>query len=178
MDASSTDPVRTPTTAPWTSGAKSWTGHMPATRARLTSILERVVQGDARFTLAERVLVTACEFWALAMAGELHSQTELRAVGKLRFASTVYDAIGAGGVADELRIAHGDLSRLQTRLQRKSRLKLLEARLRVSAEPVDRLLAHLAENLEHDGSVSRERGPGLRGASRRPDALAHGPGPA
>ena len=150
---------------------------MPATRARLASILERVVQGDARFTLAERVLVTACEFWALAMAGELHSQTELRAIGKLRFASTVYEAIGADGVADELRIAHGDLARLQTRLQRKSRLKLLEARLRVSAEPVDQLLAQLAENLGRDGSMNRERIRAPAGTARRADAIAHGPGP-
>jgi hypothetical protein len=176
MDTSSTEPDRGPTTSPWTSGATSWTGHMPATRARLTSILERVVQGDARFTLAERVLVTACEFWALAMAGELHSQTELRAIGKLRFASTVYDAIGARCVADELRIAHGDMARLQTRLQRKSRLKLLEARLRVSAEPVDKLLAHLADSLGHDGAIKRERFSGLAGTSRRADAIAGGPG--
>jgi len=143
---------------------------MPATRARLASILERVVQGDARFTLAERVLVTACEFWALAMAGELHSQTELRAIGKLRFASTVYEAIGADGVADELRIAHGDLARLQTRLQRKSRL-------RVSAEPVDQLLAQLAENLGRDGSMNKERIRAPAGTARRADAIAHGPGP-
>jgi hypothetical protein len=136
---------------------RAWRGHMPATRARLAGILERTTQGGAQFTLAERVLVTACEFWALVMAGELHTQTELRAMGKLRFAAMVYDSLGADGVAGALRVAHGDLARLQTRLQRKRRLQMLEARLMISAQPVDTLLARFAEQLGAGDGADQER---------------------
>jgi len=131
-------------------GTQAWNGHLPVTRARLTSILERVVHGAAQFTLAERVLVTACEFWALAMAGELHTQSEKTIMGKLRFAAMVYESIGADGVASALATAHGDLARMQAKLQRKQRLQQLEAELLGAAQAMDALLARFAQQLDAD----------------------------
>jgi hypothetical protein len=130
--------------------ARAWSGHLPGTRTRLTSILERVMRGHSDFTLQERVFVTACEFWVLAMGRELHELTDPRAVARLRFAAMVYDAIGAAGVAGALHAAHGDLVHLPTRVQRQKRLKLLEERLLLSADPVDTLLARFEEQLEVD----------------------------
>jgi hypothetical protein len=136
--------------------AMPWSGHRPGTRTRLTSILERVVRGDSDFTLQERVFVTACEFWVLAMGRELHALTDPKAVGKLRFAALVYGAIGAAGVAGALQAAHGDLVHLPTRVQRQKRLRLLEERLLLSADPVDALLARFEEQLETDDMLVTE----------------------
>jgi hypothetical protein len=134
-----------------------WPGHLPATRARLIAILERVVQGQSECTLAERVLVAACEFWSLAMAGELHLQTDLRAMGKLRFAAMVYDAIGAEEVASALRTAHVEMSCVPAGAQRRQRMQVLEENLQRHAPAVDALLAKYAERLDGKRVGSAER---------------------
>jgi hypothetical protein len=139
-------------------GENDLSGHLPATRARLSAILERVGRGNNEFTLAERVFVAACEFWVLAMGRELHALTNLRAIGKLRFAAMVFEAIGAVGVAGALQAAHIDMVQLKTQAQRRGRLMLLEERLLLSREPVDILLAHLADNLASAEATSRPAG--------------------
>jgi hypothetical protein len=155
--------------------ATAWIGHSPGTSARLTTILERVVQGSNDFTLQERIFVTACEFWVLAMHRELHARTELKAIGKLRFASRVFDAIGAAGVAGALQSAHSDLAHPQSRALRQRRLKLLEDRLLLSADPVDALLARFAENLAASDILAVDRGTDLVRKSSRTGspAFAH-----
>jgi hypothetical protein len=142
-------------TADFSVGPNAHSGHLPATQARLYAILARVAQGRNDFTLAERVFVAACEFWVLAMGRELHALTNLRAIGKLRFAAMVYDAIGAVGVAGALQAAQGDLIQLKTQAQRRGRLMLLEEWLLLSREPVDTLLAQLADNLASAEATAR-----------------------
>jgi hypothetical protein len=138
---------------------RNWTGHLPATRSRLIAILERVVEGKTECTLAERVLVAACEFWSLAMASDLHRQTDLRAMGKLRFAAMVYDAIGADEVAAALRTAHVDMSCVPAGSQRRQRLQLLEGYLQQRAVSVDALLATYAQRLDGKRVAPAERQP-------------------
>jgi hypothetical protein len=147
----------------WAVPCQLWAGHLPGTRARLIEILERVVRGDCDFTLGERVFVMACEFWVLAMNRELHQYATLGAVAKLQFAAIAYDSIGAAGVAGAVHAAHGDLVRPQTQAQRKRRLTMLEARLLLSAEPVDALLARAARELATaDGVFGVSRNPPAR----------------
>jgi hypothetical protein len=135
-----------------------WPGHLPVTRACLTMILERVVLGDAEFTLGERALVTSCEFWALTMAGELHSHTDARALRMIRYAGMVFDSIGVVGVASVLKAAHPDLIGTQSQLRRRKRLKMLEAELWQTTEPVDELLARFAEQLNSTQSMVHRPG--------------------
>jgi hypothetical protein len=127
-------------------GSPSWGGHLPATQLKLLAILERVVCGDANFTLAERGLVTACEFWALAMAGDLHRSTGARAISRLRYLSTIYAALGAVSVAKDLRDAHRMLVRARTLQQRRIRFRALEDSLRGNQDSVDVLIARFARD--------------------------------
>jgi hypothetical protein len=151
---------------------QAWGGHLPETRRKLLAILERVVRGDSHFTLAERGLVTACEFWALAMAGDLHRSTGSRAISRLRFISTIYAAMGAASVAAELRDAHRFLTRAHTLQQRRMRFRSLENSLRDTTDAVDALIAQFARDLLptttvttaiFNGNSSMARSQGLRG---------------
>jgi len=136
-------------------GATVWSAHLPATRARLSMILERAMHGERDFTIGERMLVFACEYWVLAMGRGLHRHTDHAATAKLRCAAIVFEAIGANDVAAALTAAHEDLLYPHTARQR--RLKLLEYQLRVSADLVDALLAQFADNLATAASCAQAR---------------------
>jgi len=41
-----------------------WNGHALVTRTKLLGILERAAGGSDDFSISERALFTACEFWA------------------------------------------------------------------------------------------------------------------
>jgi hypothetical protein len=125
----------------------SWTGHKVGTRAGVITIFERAIRTGRRFTLAERALMTACEFWVLAMSRELHTRTSPGAIAMLRFVALAYDSIGAAGVAETLLDAHRDLMAIQYAANRRQRLIQLEDQLLLSSNAVDALLERVATEL-------------------------------
>ena len=46
----------------------AWRGHLPITSRMLLRILSKAAAGKSEFSRAERILYTACEFWAAAAA--------------------------------------------------------------------------------------------------------------
>jgi hypothetical protein len=130
----------------------AWPGHRPITRTRMLGILERAVAGRNDFSLDERALCTACEFWASVAAGVLCAHLRTNAVDRLRSAAVVYSAIGASHFARLLDNALADLCYVQTSRERQLRLKLLEQQLRESTDRVDQLLAQFAETVSSPGA--------------------------
>jgi hypothetical protein len=64
----------------------SWYGHLPVTSIALFSILSRLATDDCDFSRDERVLFTACEYWAAVSATDLRSHLGRRPAGRLRAA--------------------------------------------------------------------------------------------
>src|ERR1700736_1870727 len=78
-----------------------WKGHKPATSALLLDVITTAATGSAKVSRADRVLFTACEFWASARDGSLPAQlsddpeTQLRAA---EAAFTVIELTKAAGI--------------------------------------------------------------------------------
>ena len=87
-----------------------WPGHRPATSEVLQGLFERASVGGNHFTRAERMLATACEFWAAAKNRTLREHLGETAVGQLRAAEESFSAIGLVRIVNILRRGRSDLS--------------------------------------------------------------------
>jgi len=124
-----------------------WNGHALVTRRKLLSILERAAAGSDDFSISERALYTACEFWAAVESRTLQDFLGTTATSQLRYANIVYTAIGAHDIAQALErtlAALADAGNENRRLQCVARL---QTRLLESADPVDALIARFAQRL-------------------------------
>ena len=124
-----------------------WKGHLPMASASLPSILERAARGGAQFSLAERALFMACEFWSAIAARRLATHLGAGAADTLRYMNIIYSAIGAPEVASAVIVAVGELEDASSAQGRLKCLTALQDRLLRTREPVDRLIARLAESL-------------------------------
>src|SRR3979490_1514843 len=89
--------------------AGNWDGHQPATSARLLDVMTTATSGSAKVSRSEKVLFTACEFWASARNHNLLGQLCDEEITQLRAAEASFTAIGLTQVASVLRRARVDL---------------------------------------------------------------------
>jgi hypothetical protein len=123
-----------------------WRDHLPVTTSTLLPVLEK--DGGAEFSLVERALFMAGEFWIAAATGTLVTHLGTAALDRLRYMGIVYSAIGAPGVARAVITAACDLKRAPTPQGHLTCLIALQDRLVSTNDPVDRLIAHLVQSLE------------------------------
>jgi hypothetical protein len=133
-----------------------WQGHLPAASTALSALLERAGRGGAQFTAPERALFAACEFWVAVQTRTLATHMSPLGADALRYLSIVYAAMGAPGMARLLIVAVGELCEAATPAERLQRLTALQERMAQTSEPVDRLIAGLAQGL----GLSSAPGPG------------------
>ena len=134
-----------------------WPGHLPATRKGLLPILEKAALGGTDFTVAERALFTACEFWAAAKARALSSHLGASAPEQLQCVGTIFAAIGAPRFAYEVDCTLSELPYLRSNERCEQSIKSLEGRLLLTEDPVDDLLGRFAMAVRGTTGVEQQR---------------------
>jgi len=126
----------------------SWCGHSPIAHEVLLSILLRAAAGHQDFTRDERILYTACEFWAAIQARSIVTHLGSKARDNLRDAAVAFSAIGATHVARLLIAVHrGPASAPKTERLLQG-LAALENELPHTLDPVDLLIADYATGMK------------------------------
>ncbi len=138
-----------------------WQEHLPVATATLRLAFGKAVRDRAPFSPAERAIFTACDFWTAVCARELGSYLGPHPVETLRYIGILYVAIGAHGVANAIVVAVKELECDSIAQQHQRCLSRLQARLLESRDPVDSLIARLAQTL----------GIGIQGDYERPMVL-------
>jgi hypothetical protein len=82
----------------------TWRGHFPITSFVLLELLRKAEAGGREFSRAERVLFTACEFWAAVATRSLAVYLKIDPVERLDAACVAMASIGAIRVADVARV--------------------------------------------------------------------------
>ena len=124
-----------------------WQGHLPAASAALPALLERAGRGGAQFTAPERALFAACEFWVAVQTRTLGTYLGPLGADPMRYLSIVYAAMGAPGMARLLIVGVGEMRDAATPAERLKRLTALQELMAGTQEPVDQLIAELAQSL-------------------------------
>jgi hypothetical protein len=124
-----------------------WGGHSLATRRMLLTILGRADEGYENFSLAERILYTACEFWVAVETGTLKTFLGQTAEEQMRNSVVAYRAIGAAEVAREVAAALEILGLADTSGGRAACIDDLQERLRQSAEPTSDLIDRFSQRV-------------------------------
>ena len=132
-----------------------WNGHLPATTAALLAVLTRVTAAPHTVSEIDRVLFTACEFWASARHRGLLAYLNDDAIARLSAAETAFRVIGAHKAAAILQRGQSALAHRDPPVSLQNVCTPMEAALAHSDEPVDQLLADFAAEL------SSQSGPGL-----------------
>jgi hypothetical protein len=133
-----------------------WRGHPPATSAVLLELFERAAAGAIHFSLAERVLATACEFWAAAKNRTLSVHLGDTAIDKLQAAEVSFAAIGLVNIVPILLLGRIDLTRPNPPVSLHIVAGRIEDALSRTAEPVDELIAEFAREKTRVASLSHE----------------------
>jgi hypothetical protein len=121
-----------------------WSGHERNTTAMLLDVLTTATTGSAKISRANRVLFTACEFWAAARNGSLLEQLHENALAQLRAAEAAFTVIGLTKTPGVLH--HGRLALTQSDppVTLQSVVEFIETSLAELDEPVDRMIADYA----------------------------------
>ncbi len=124
---------------------KRWPGHLPITSVVLFSILKRVETVQCEFSRDERVLCTACEFWAAVSAGELHAHLGSQPERVLRAAGIALKSLGAVILAQAVLAGIDGLRNMNSRERYHEYIARLEHQLQSTDESVDVLIGLFAE---------------------------------
>jgi len=124
---------------------KPWTGHLPITRIVVFSILNRATTDESDFSRDERVLCTACEFWAAVSTDELHAHLGSQPQDRLRAAAFALNSLGAVVLAQAILAGLRELRKLNSQKHRDEYVAGLQQRLRATEESVDVLIGLFAE---------------------------------
>jgi hypothetical protein len=124
-----------------------WGGHCAVTRWRLLTILERAAGGLQDFSVAERALHMACEFWAAVESQTLQAFLGPTPAKQLRYFAIIYSAIGATEVAREVEAVAEALRLAGTSSRCAVDIAHLQERLRNTIDPLNDLIARFAEHL-------------------------------
>ena len=130
--------------SPHRTGATEWPGHRRATQAALVALFDRTAVGTGDASQADRVLVTASEFWAAAANRDLATYLSEDGDEELKDARAAFDAIGANLVADWLGIAIDTLRQSQSAGQAAEVVQALQARLVGSMDAIDESIERFA----------------------------------
>ncbi len=126
--------------------SQDWEGHKPATSALLLDVITTATSGSAKVSRADRVLFTACEFWASARNGSLLSQLSDDAVTQLRAAEAAFTVIGLKKAAGIVQRARMDMMKTSPPVPLQAVADNLEKELATLDEPVDQMIADFANN--------------------------------
>ena len=124
-----------------------WQGSLPLASASLISTFERAVKRGVQFSLAERALFLACEFWSAISRRRVIEHLGAGSIDALRYLSIIYSAIGAHGVVRAMVVAISELEGTSLPQTRYQYLTSLQLRLLTTPDPVDELIARFAQNL-------------------------------
>jgi hypothetical protein len=124
--------------------SQDWEGHKPATSAVLLDVITTATTGSAKVSRADRVLFTACEFWASARNGSLQSQLSDDPVTQLRAAEAAFTVIGLRQAASIVQRARMDMMRTTPPVPLQVVTGNLERELATLDEPVDQMIADFA----------------------------------
>jgi hypothetical protein len=100
-----------------------------------------------QFSLAERALFQACEFWNAISARRVVEHLGAGAIDALRYMSIIYSAIGAHGVARAMVLAIAELEGTSVPQTRHEHLATLQVLLLKTGDPVDELITRFAQKL-------------------------------
>ena len=121
-----------------------WKGHMAATRGALLAAMGRATAAPETISQSDRVLFTACEFWASAMNDGLFSRLRLDAIAQLEAASAAFHVIGVHKVEAVLQRGQTALTSRGPLVSLQQVCESMQMELATMDEPVDRLLAEFA----------------------------------
>jgi hypothetical protein len=124
-----------------------WQEYLPVSSASLLSTFDRAIQRRVQFSPPERALFMACEFWTAVLARRLVAHSGPGALDTLRYMSILYSAMGAHAVANEIVIAIGEWCGDPDAQAQRQCLGKLQENLLKTGDPVDLLIARLAEKL-------------------------------
>jgi hypothetical protein len=125
-----------------------WHGHTTKTSAALLAILSDAQSGSTRFSYAERVLCTACEFWAAAMNHTLAQQLGSSPEAVLRNAEESFAAMGLSSVVTILAKGRSYLTTIKPPVPARQVAADLQTALNRLEEPVDdRIGQYAAEQI-------------------------------
>ena len=126
--------------------SQDWEGHKPATSALLLDVITTATTGSAKVSRADRVLFTACEFWASARNSSLLSQLSDDPVTQLRAAEAAFTVIGLKRAAGIVQRARMDMMKTSPPVPLEAVTNSLEKELATLDEPVDQMIADFANN--------------------------------
>jgi hypothetical protein len=121
-----------------------WHGHTTKTSAALVAILSDAQSGSTRFSYAERVLCTACEFWAAAMNHTLAEHLGSSAEAVLRDAEEAFAAMGLSSVVTILAKGRSCLTTTEPPVPARQIAAHLQTALNRLEEPVDERIGQYA----------------------------------
>jgi hypothetical protein len=124
--------------------SQGWEGHKPATSAVLLDVITTATTGTAKVSRADRVLFTACEFWASARNGSLLSQLSEDPVTQLRAAEAAFTVIGLTKAASIVQSGRLAMMKTSPPVPLKVVTDNLEKELATLDEPVDQMIADFA----------------------------------
>ena len=127
-----------------TSEMRDWSGHEHDTSALLLDVLTTATTGSAKISRADRVLFTACEFWAAARNGSLTDQLRGDPLAGLRAAEAAFNVIGLTKATRVLHHGRMALTENPSPASLKIVVEFIEASLADLNEPVDRIIAEYA----------------------------------
>jgi hypothetical protein len=127
-----------------TSEMPDWSGHEHDTSALLLDVLTTATSGSAKISRADRVLFTACEFWAAARNGSLAEQLRGDPLAGLRAAETAFNVIGLTKATRVLHHGRMALTENASPASLKNVVEFIETSLADLDEPVDRIIADYA----------------------------------
>jgi hypothetical protein len=126
--------------------SQDWEGHKPVTSALLLDVITTAATGSAKVSRADRVLFTACEFWASARNSSLLSQLSDDPVTQLRAAEAAFTVIGLKKAAGIVQRARMDMMKTSPPVPLEAVTNSLEKELATLDEPVDQMIADFANN--------------------------------
>ena len=123
----------------------NWEGHKPKTSEVLLDVITTAATGSAKVSRGDRVLFTACEFWASARNRTLLEQLTDDAPAQLRAAEAAFTVIGLKKAASI--VQHGRMSlSLDTPVPLATVADTMEKALAAIDEPVDQMIADFADS--------------------------------
>jgi hypothetical protein len=127
-----------------TCGMPDWNGHERDTSALLFDALTTATTGSTRISRADRVLFTACEFWAAARNGSLMDHLRRDSSAQLRAAEAAFTVMGITKAATVLRLGRMALTESVPPVSLGRVVEFIETSLAELNEPVDRLIGAYA----------------------------------
>ena len=135
---------------PKKTASQDWEGHKPATSALLLDVITTAASGSAKVSRADRVLFTACEFWASARNGSLLGQLSDNPVTQLRAAEAAFTVIGLRAAAAIVQRGRVDMMKTSPPVPLKVVIDNIERELAALEEPVDQMIADFANKQASD----------------------------